>query len=340
MKSPVAKKNHRGVIVPVVTPITADGSLDEAAFERIIDHLADGKVHGVFVLGTTGEAHAVPLPMRIQLVELVMKLVRGRMRVYAGISSESVADSVTAGNLYLAVGVDAVVAHVPASYEAHPEKSAQYFTELASQLQGDLIIYNMPLTTKVSLPIDVCKKTAGKPRVIGIKDSENNAARLGELLREMKGDESFSIFVGNGSLMAMGLLQGADGIVPSVGNIAPGLCREFCDSATSGDTRKTEQLHGQLMELAHIYQKGRTLGESLAALKGAMSWLGLCGPHVFPPLIPTNTSERLAMRGELARLGVSVQDDNFNEAATNHRPHNGRPGGSRAGALPADSQQS
>jgi 4-hydroxy-tetrahydrodipicolinate synthase len=132
----------------------------------------------------------------------------------------------------------------------------------------------MPLTTNVSLPIDVCKQTAQKPRVAGIKDSENNATRLGELLQELGGQNSFSVFVGVGALMAKGLLQGADGIVPSVGNLVPGLCRKFYDSVREGDAKATGLLHERLMAISATYQSGRNLGESLAALKAAMSWLG------------------------------------------------------------------
>ena len=246
-------------------------------------------------------------------------------------------NSVVAGNLYFRLGVDAVVAHAPARLEHQPAAAREYFAELIPKLDGNLIVYNMPLTTNVSLPIEVCKATARKPRVIGIKDSENNASRLGELLRELGGQDSFSVFVGTGPLMATGLLQGADGIVPSVGNLVPALCRQFYDSVTHGDAGRTELLHGQLMEFSNIYQKGRSLGQSLAALKGAMSLLGLCGPDVFPPLGLTTPEERLKLRDELIRLGVPIRDANLDEQQTNHRPDDGRPRGYWTRTLPADS---
>lgn len=336
MNGPATEKKHRGVIVPMVTPITPRGELDEPAVGRIVHHLCQGGAHGVFVLGTTGEWSSVPSTMRNRLVELVMERVNGHARVYAGISSDNLADSVAAGNRYLEGGVDAVVAHVPAHYEKHPRESLHFFTELAGRLNGDLLLYNMPLTTNVSLPIEVCKETARRPRVIGIKDSENNAERLGQLLHELGGQDSFSVFVGTGPLMAKGLLLGADGIVPSVGNLAPSLCRQFFDSVKNGDAHQTQSLHDRLMELANVYQKGRTLEQSLAALKGAMTWLGLCGPDVFPPLKPTDATDRMTLYAELLRLGVPVPNPLLDEQQTNYRPHDGRPGGSRARALPAD----
>jgi 4-hydroxy-tetrahydrodipicolinate synthase len=336
MKTPIMQKKHRGVVVPMITPLTPPGSLDQAAVRRILNHLRGGGVHGVFVLGTTGEGPFVPLMIRNRLVELVTECANGHMRVYAGISSDSLRDSLEAGNRYLKIGVDAVVAHAPAHYEKQPHESIHFFTELASRLNGDLLMYNMPLTTNVSLPIDMCKETARRSRVIGIKDSENNPERLGELLRELGGRESFSVFVGTAPLMAKGLLQGADGIVPSVGNLAPALCRQLYDSTAHNDAQKTEAIHRRLMELSGVYQKGRTLGQSLAALKGAMAGFGLCGPDVFPPLKPTTASEQLALCSQLAKLGVSVQNVRPDEQQTNYRPHDGRPGWGWTGALPAD----
>ena len=289
----------------MVTPITADGLLDEPAVGRIVDSLAAGGVQGVFALGTTGEATSVPATMRDRLVQRVKDAAAGRMRVYAGISSNSLSDSVEAGSRYLRIGADAVVAHVPSNFSMHPEEHLHFFSELSDRLNGDLILYNMPMTTNVSLPINVLKETASrKVRVIGVKDSENNAERLGELLRELGGREGFSIFVGTGALMAKGLLLGADGIVPSVGNLVPSLCRRLYDCATNGGGNEVETIHRQLMDVSSLYQNGRTLGQSLAALKGAMTWLGLCGPDVFPPLKPTTAAERAVIRDGMQRLGL------------------------------------
>jgi len=325
MSATASRKAHRGVIVPMVTPLTPQGKLDERAVERIIEHLWKGGVHGVFVLGTTGEGPSVPPPMRERLVKLVGGCARRRLLVYANISDDSARDSIAAGNRYFRLGVDAVVAHAPAHYERRPGEAGEYFAELTRHLEGDLILYNMPLTTNVSLPVDVCDDFARRARVIGMKDSENNAERHESLLQRVGGLESFSFFVGTGPLMADGLLRGARGIVPSVGNLAPVLCRELYDSAVKGDGECTATLNRRFMELAQVYQKGRTLMQSLTALKGAMSCLGLCGPHVFPPLKATTAADRVALAAELARLGIPSYNSAAHEPATPARCDHGRP---------------
>ena len=327
--------SHRGVIVPMVTPVTADGALDELAVKRIVDFLCAGAVHGLFVLGTTGEALAIPQKMGSRLVQLTIEHVRGRALVYAGISAATLPESVAAGNRYLAMGVDAVVAHVPGHFEKQPEQALSFFGDLAAQLQGDFILYNMPLTTNVSLPIQLCKETAHRPRVIGIKDSENDSARMVELLKELGGKKDFSVFIGTGPLMGQGLLLGAEGIVPSVGNIAPGLCRELFDAAGRGDAPATDSLHRRLMAVSSIYQNGRRLNHSLAALKTTMSLLGLCGPDMLPPLARVDAAERAALRTKLIEFGFAVRDFHADEDKTSDRAYDGRSGGSRAGAVRA-----
>ena len=99
-----------GVVVPMVTPFTAAGSLDEHAARNMVDFLLEGGVEGIFVLGTTGEAASVPRTARARLVELTVNQVNGQAQVYAGLNDNCLADAVEAGNSYLQAGVDAVVA--------------------------------------------------------------------------------------------------------------------------------------------------------------------------------------------------------------------------------------
>jgi len=292
----------------MVTPVTSDGQLDEPAVARIINHLQAGRVHGIFVLGTTGEANAVPPAMRDRLVQAAVARSNDRTLIYAGISSSSLPDSIAAGNRYLQMGVDAVVAHVPSHFERQPHAALEFFSELAGKLDGDLILYNIPLTTRVSLPIELCRETANRPRVIGIKDSENDAVRMVELLRQLGDRKGFSVYIGTGPLMGKGLLLGAEGIVPSVGNIAPKLCRDLYDSALRGDVSGTEALHARLMEVSNLYQSGRELGASLAMLKAAMAWLDLCDPAMLPPLKSVSEADALNLRERLMAQGFDVKE--------------------------------
>jgi len=290
---------YHGVVVPVVTPITADGKLDEPALHRLVDLLLAGGVDGIFVMGTTGEGTAVPRDCRLRLVRQTVARVNGRASVFAGIG-DAHPEEIVAGNDYFRAGVDAVVSRPPTAIA--PDKILPWYRTLLNGLEGPLLLYNMPMTTQVSIPIDTVEELIGHERLAGIKDSENDENRLEELLRRFGGGKKFSIFVGVGALMEKGLRLGADGIVPSVGNLIPGVCQKLCAAARDGNWSAAGDSYSRMSTVSKLYQKGRTLNESLSVLKGALHVLGLCAPHVLPPLKPLSESQLEKLRQEMERL--------------------------------------
>ena len=298
----MSNRKHTGAVVPVVTPVTSAGDVDKAALERLIDFQLAGGVRGIFVLGTTGEGASVPRAQRAPMVQHTVAHVRGRALVYAGIGDTCLADSLAAANDYFRSGVDAVVALPPVYFPLSPPELLAYFKLLLDRVAGPVILYNIPSTTRVSIPPDVVAELQGHPRLVGLKDSENDAARHEALIKRFGQDPSFSIFVGVGALMASGLRQGAHGIVPSVGNLAPDICQQFCEAAERGDWASVEQKAARMNAVAALYQKGRTLGQSLAALKAALHLRGVCGRDMLPPLLSVSETELETLRNEMRQL--------------------------------------
>jgi len=292
---------YHGAVVPLVTPFMADGNLDGPALHRLIDSQIAGGVEGIFVLGTTGEGVHVPQAARRQLVAQTVKHVDGRAVVFTGLGDVRSAD-LTEANEFLRAGADAVVAHPPISENVAPEDLVVWYQKLLDGIEGPLLLYNMPMTTKVSIPLDAVEKLLGHPRLAGIKDSENNPQRLEELLQRYGGKKDFSVFIGVGALMERGLKLGADGIVPSVGNLIPDICHKLCAAAKKADWAEAEVFSTQMNAIAALYQKGRTLNESLSVLKAAMCCRGLCTAHVLLPLHPLTEAQMEKLRHEMERL--------------------------------------
>ena len=292
---------YHGAVVPMITPFTAQGALDEPALGRLVDSMVAGGVEGVFVLGTTGEGAYVPRGRRKKLVELTVKRANKRTLVFVGLGDVRSAD-VSEANEFFHAGADAVVAHPPISEKVPLEKLQNWYQLLLDKLEGPLLIYNMPMTTGISIPLNVVEGLLGHPKLAGIKDSENNPQRVEELLKRFGGKKDFSVFIGVGALMEKGLKLGADGIVPSVGNLIPDVCHQLCVAAEKSDWRVAESLYSRMSAVAAVYQKGRTLNESLAALKAAVHCCGLCAPDVLPPLLSLPNIEVEKIRGELVAL--------------------------------------
>ncbi len=304
MKTQPEKKKLRGTITPLVTPVTDGGELDEPALERLIEVQLKANVDGVFVLGTTGEGTSVPRPWRVRMVQRAVSQVQRRALVYAGIADTSLADAIAAANEYFRIGADVVVAPPPVYFPIDGRELLAWYTKLLDSVDGPVVIYNIPATTRVSIPLDLFGSLIGHPRLAGVKDSENNALRHEQLLDKFGGQPDFSILIGIGSLMLHGLKLGADGIVPSVANLIPEVCHRLCEFARRGDWAAAEALDKQMNAVAEIYQKGRSLGESLAALKAMLSLRGLCTPAVLPPLLPVESAELEHLRAEMRKCGL------------------------------------
>jgi 4-hydroxy-tetrahydrodipicolinate synthase len=282
----------------MVTPVTPQGDLDEPGVRRVIDHLIEGGVSGIFVLGTTGEAASVPHTMRSRLVAITVKHVGNRVATYAGISHNCLDHSVHAAKECFRLGIDVAVAHLPSYYALSPEEQCDYYIALVEQIPGPLMLYNIPSTTHMSIPIEVVEQLSQHPKVVGLKDSEKDVARLEAVIERLGGRSDFAVFVGVTVLAARALSLGADGMVPSSGNLVPARCQGLYESGIRGDVARAEVYQRQVDEAAAIYQRNRTLGQSLAALKVAMGALGLCGPDVLPPLRPLGPAEQAAVRRE------------------------------------------
>ncbi|HEX2861339.1 MAG TPA: dihydrodipicolinate synthase family protein [Lacunisphaera sp.] len=291
-----------GVIVPLVTPVTAAGELDEAAAARLVDHLASHGC-GMLVLGTTGEVASLPLALRRRYVEIAVRTTARRTPVFACPASNCVSDSIDSANDYLAAGVDAVVGLLPNYFKLEPAEMRAYFERLAGGIRGPLMLYNMPATTGMSLPPDVLEALSELPNITGLKDSEGTAGRREEIARRFAGRPDFSLFMGIAAHSVPALRLGFDGLVPSGGNLYPERWHQLYQAARAGDCATAESLQQQLDAIGAVFQRNRTLGQSLAALKAGLGLRALCGPAMVPPLQALSAAEQDAIRAELVRLG-------------------------------------
>jgi len=274
-----------GIIVPMVTPVQPDGSIDEPAVSRIVDRLISGGVHGIFVLGTTGESQSVHPDEAIKLVSAAAGAIKRRLPLYAGISGNCLRASLDAAKAYAKAGADALVAHPPCYFPIDESEIEAYLRQLADALPLPLLIYNIPTTTHLSVPLDVIQRLSGHPNVAAVKDSARDADRIAELAQRYAGT-GFPVLAGCSTLFSQSLRWGVRGLVPGTANFAPEPHVQMWQAALAGDWAMVDNLQTQINALSRQYQDGRPLGKSLALLKAIMAEQGLCGPAILPPLTP------------------------------------------------------
>lgn len=277
-------KRHCGVIVPMVTPFAQDGTIDEGAVRRLVENLITGGVDGIFVLGTTGEVASISIADRLKLVLATIHAAAGRTPIYAGISGNCLQESIDAAQRYELLGVHAAVAHAPAYYPVPDGDLEKYFGSMAEKIDLPLLIYNIPKVTHLSLPLDLIERLSHHPNIEGVKDSAADGQRLIDLLRRVGRRDNFSVLCGCGTLFSEALKLGADGVVPSSANLVPELYHAMWKASLQGQWEEVDRQQKLSTSAGDRYQHGRTLGESLAALKALLSAKGVCGPTVLPPL--------------------------------------------------------
>lgn len=274
---------YHGVVVPMVTPVTKEGDIDVKAVERIIDNFAKYNVSAL-LMGTTGEGNSVAVEQGVKMIEAAAKVAAGRITIYAGLAGNCVSEQMEAAKKFVAAGADVIAATLPCYYALTPEQMMKYYTDLADVLTIPLMLYNITITTHMSIPVDVIEKLSHHPNIVGLKDSEDNLERMEEILRLVADRDDFAYFCGCAANSAKALSLGADGIVPSVGNYLPKMYADLFDAGVKGDTTAAEDLQQKTIEIGKINTAGLTLGQSLAGLKVIMKMVGLCDTFMLPPL--------------------------------------------------------
>lgn len=285
----------------MVTPATQSGFLDKDAARKIVTSFAEAGVSPL-LMGTTGEGNSVSTHDGQELIEAAVAAAKGRITVYAGLTGNCFIEQLRQAGYYSAAGADVIVATLPSYYALTPEQMEHYYLRLADSIKGPLMIYNIAATTHMSIPVDVVARLSRHPNIVGLKDSERDEERLRQCVEIAHGRDDFAYFCGWAAQSAASLALGGDGIVPSTGNFVPGMFRRLYDAAVAGDTETAERLQAETNEIAKIYQSGRTLGQSLTALKVMMQTRGLCTPDMLMPLTRLSADEEAAIAAKAAAI--------------------------------------
>jgi 4-hydroxy-tetrahydrodipicolinate synthase len=297
----MSTKKYKGVVVPAVTPLTEKQTLDQGSVERLLNYFDSNGVMP-FIGGTTGEAASLPLALKQEYIRLAGRLKQPATVLYAGVSSNCLDESIDLAKYCFDQGADVVAATLPSYYALTADEMKQYFETLAGNIPGPLIIYNIPATTHMSIPLNVIDALSHHSTIVGTKDSERNEERLKASLKLWKDRSDFSHFLGWAPKSAEALLEGGDGLIPSTGNLYPGLYTELMNAIEKGNKEEAFRLQVLSDELGNLYQAGRSLGQSLWALKILMQEAGLCQSYMMPPLQRQPVEEKYRLQQGLQQL--------------------------------------
>jgi dihydrodipicolinate synthase/N-acetylneuraminate lyase len=295
----------KGIIVPLVTPLAGRDCLDVAGLERLIEHTIAGGVHGLFLLGTTGEAPSLSERLKRELIEHASRIARGRVPLLVGVTDTSLVDSITLAEFAGTQGVEGIVAAPPPYFPLNQSDLCRYVADLVSASPLPLFLYNMPSHSKVDFELETVRRLMDHPRIAGVKDSSGQMLFYNQLLQLAEERPDFTVLMGPEELLAESVLMGGHGGVCGGANLFPTLYVDQYEAAVTGDLRSIHKLQQRMMRLSSsLYQVGDPPSAYLTGLKCALACVGLCSDRLAEPLQSLPEDRRELIQQHLRDQGI------------------------------------
>jgi 4-hydroxy-tetrahydrodipicolinate synthase len=298
-------KPLKGIIPPMVTPLLEIDSIDVAGLEKLIEHILAGGVHGLFILGSTGEAPSLSYKLRYELIERVCRQIGGRVPVLVGITDTSYVESIKIAEFSQKHGVSALVLAPPYYFPADQQELLEYLEHLVPKLPLPLLLYNNPSCAKICFEPQTVVKAAQIPGVVGIKDSSSDMVYFHKLLAIMADNKEFSFLVGSEELLAEAILLGGHGGVSGGANIFPKLYVDLYNAAVAGDIENVRKLHNMVIRISTtIYSTGKYESSILKGIKCSLGLMGICSDFISEPFHRFRQPEKEKIKGYLEKMSV------------------------------------
>lgn len=295
----------KGIIPPMATPLSGRNTLDDAGLERLIEHVLGGGVHGLFVLGTTGEAPGLSEQTKRLVVERTLKQVDGRVPVLVGVTDTSLEDSLSLARHAAECSADAVVIAPPPYFPVNQEDLRRYLTAFTAESPLPVMLYNIPSHARNPIALETVAALIELPNIIGLKDSAGDMLQYGRFIRLLADRPDLTLLMGPEELLAESVLMGGHGGICGGANLVPSLYVELYEAALTGDMRLIHKLQHRVLRISEsLYQVGPPPSGYLTGLKCALSCLGICSDQLAEPYHALPDDKRRLIQQHLHDLGL------------------------------------
>jgi len=287
-----------GSLTALVTPMREDGSIDEAAFARLIDwQIAEG-TQGIVPVGTTGESPTLSHEEHKRVVELAIAAARGRIPVIAGAGSNSTAEAIGLAQHAKGAGADAVLVVTPYYNKPTQEGLFRHYTAIADAAEIPVFIYNIPGRSVIDMSVETMARLAAHKNIIGVKDATANLSRPQHTTRAC--GEDFIQLSGEDHTALPYLAAGGHGCISVTANVAPRLCAELHAAWAKGDVDGAMAIQARLLPL----HDAMFVESNPGPVKYAASLLGFGTNTVRLPLAPVSEATAARVKAAMVEVGL------------------------------------
>ena len=303
--TPSTRPILRGAYTALVTPFTADGALDEAAFRRLVRWQILAGIDGLVPCGTTGEAPTLSPDERERLITITVEVAaerasRDRIQVVAGTGTNDTAATIRATRRAAELGADAALVVAPYYNRPDSRMLEAHFRAVADEGDLPIVVYNVPSRTGANVDAETFLRLAEHPRVVAVKEASGNLDQIARICRDRPRD--VAVLAGDDAWTLPILALGGDGVVSVASNEIPGELVALCAAARAGDWDAARRIHERWLPLFQGNFKG---GPNPVPAKAALVLMGLLDSDaVRAPLLPIDPDGRAAMAVTLRGLGL------------------------------------
>ena len=288
----------QGSLVALVTPMSSDGNVDDAALKRLVDWHVEQGTDAIVSVGTTGESATLDESEHCTTIARTVELAAGRIPVIAGTGANSTSEAISLTRCAKAAGADACLLVTP--YYNKPTQEGLYLHHKAIAEAVDIpqILYNVPGRTAVDMLPETIVRLAGVPSIIGVKEATGDLGRI-TAIRERVGRE-FAIYSGDDGTAREAILLGADGDISVTANVAPAAMHAMCRAALDRNADEAARIDAELAGLhSALFVEANPI-----PVKFALARMGMMGEGIRLPLTWLSEAARPAVEQALAQAGI------------------------------------
>ncbi|MDA3956417.1 4-hydroxy-tetrahydrodipicolinate synthase [Oceanispirochaeta sp.] len=287
-----------GVFTALVTPFNEKKEIDRDCLKKIVQFQLSKGISGLVPVGTTGESPTVSHEENMDVIEIVVKEVNGKVPVIAGTGSNSTDEAIRMTKIAKHIGADASLQVAPYYNKPTQEGLYQHFMTIADAVDLPMMIYNVQGRSAVNINTDTLMRLAKHENIVAVKEASGDLNQMMEVIRRKPAD--FDVLSGDDNLALPLILLGGTGVVSVTSNIIPKWMEEMVQAARKGDLDKAKRIHYELLPLFQTM----FIETNPIPVKTAMAAMGLLEEVFRLPLCQAAESSKTIIREVLKSQGL------------------------------------
>jgi len=259
----------KGIIVPILTPMHEDETINEQELRRQIERLISAGVHGIFPFGTNGEGYILSETEKVRVLEICVEQVNHRVPVYAGTGCVSTRDTIRLSQKARDIGADVLSVITPSFAAASQNELYDHFRSVAESVDIPMLLYNIPARTGNAIAPATAGRLSAVDNIVGIKDSSGNFDTILQFI-ECTWGSGFTVLSGNDSLILWTLIAGGKGAISGCANVFPENMVAIYEKFIAGDMTAARTAQDVIRPFRNCFK----LGNPNTITKAATAMLG------------------------------------------------------------------